>query len=198
MHLLVATSNPHKTAEFARILGSRFAISDLRSLSSAAEVEETGASFEENATLKAFAASERTQALVVADDSGLEVDALRGAPGVRSARYAGPNATDEANVAKLLGELSRARDSSRNARFRCALVLAQRGIIIQTFAAEVRGTVSREARGDAGFGYDPIFVPEGFQQTFAEIGSALKDKMSHRGRAIAFLQKHLNGEPSQR
>lgn len=196
IELVVATRNPHKTAEFARILGSSFAISDLRSLSNAAEVEETGASFEENASLKALAASERTEALVVADDSGLEVDALGGAPGIYSARYAGPGATDQANVRKVLGELSRGQDSSRKARFRCALVLAQHGVIIQKFAGAVQGEINREAKGEAGFGYDPIFVPEGYQQTFAELGSAAKDKMSHRGRAIALLQKHLNKKPT--
>ena len=192
MNLLLATRNAHKTAEFAQILGGEFIVSDLRSLPDALEVEETGNTFEENAMRKAVAASRLTKMLVVADDSGLEVEALGGAPGIRSARYAGENATDAENVAKLLAELDSVCDiSEAKARFYCALAIARNGEAICTVAGEVRGKIIRQARGNNGFGYDPVFVPEGFRETFAALPVDTKNAISHRARAIAALQNYL-------
>lgn len=191
--LLLATRNSHKTAEFAEILGGSFVISDLHSLTeSSSQIEETGATFQENAILKAVAASQFTNLLVVADDSGLEVEALGGAPGVRSARYAGENPTDQDNVAKLLTAM-RALElpSKRNARFRCALALTRTGELLRTFEGEVRGTIATEVRGDAGFGYDPIFIPDEYEYTFAQLGTDIKNALSHRARAIAELRSYL-------
>ncbi len=199
MNLLLATRNAHKTAEFAQILGGEFIVSDLRSLPDALEVEETGNTFEENAILKAVAASRRTKMLVVADDSGLEVEALGGAPGIRSARYAGEHATDAQNVTKLLTELRRARGSASdaNARFCCALAIARSGVAIATIAGEVRGSIVSAPAGEAGFGYDPVFVPEGFQETFAELGAETKNRISHRARAVAELRRYLLMPPAE-
>ncbi len=192
MHLLLATRNAHKTAEFAQILGGEFIVSDLRSLPDALEVEETGNTFEENAMLKAVAASRLTKMLVVADDSGLEVETLGGAPGIRSARYAGENVTDAQNVAKLLTELDRVGDASEaKARFYCALAIALNGEAICTVAGEVRGEIIRQARGNSGFGYDPVFVPDGFEDTFAALSVETKNAISHRAQAIAALRNYL-------
>ncbi len=192
MHLLLATRNAHKAAEFAQILGSEFTVSDLRSLRNAVEVEESGNTFEANAVLKAVAASRLTETLVVADDSGLEVEALGGAPGIRSARYAGENASDTQNVAKLLRELDRVGDDSEaKARFYCALAVAGSGQAICTLAGEVHGRIIRQTRGNNGFGYDPVFVPEGFEDTFAALPVETKNAISHRARAIAALRDYL-------
>ncbi len=157
------------------------------------EVEETGATFEENAILKAVAASRRVSGLVVSDDSGLEVVALQGAPGVRSARYAGEAATDADNVTRLLAELQRvnAAQDERAACFTCVLALAEGGKIVRTFRGTVPGSIISTRRGECGFGYDPVFVPDGYEQTFAELGDAVKNRLSHRARAIAALRAHL-------
>ncbi len=154
-------------------------------------VEETGRTFEENAVLKAVAASRRVEGLVVADDSGLEVVALDGEPGVRSARYAGENATDKDNVAKLLEAMSGTAD--RRARFRCVLALAEAGEILQRSKDRWTGSIAEAAVRRGGFGYDPVFVPDGYRQTFAELGESVKSKISHRARAIAQLRAELAG-----
>lgn len=196
-HLLVATRNAHKTAEFASILGPEFRVVDLRSLDRAAEVEETGTTFAENAILKALTASRQSDDLVVADDSGLEVDALRGAPGVYSARYAGTHAGDGDNVTKLLQEMAPVTGgSARTARFVCALALAREGALLAEFRGVVEGGISTAPQGDGGFGYDPVFVPRGYDKTFAQLGGALKNRISHRARAITKLREHLLGEAS--
>ena len=196
VRLLLATRNAHKTREFAAILGKDFAVSDLSSVQGAPEIKETGGSFEENATLKALVVSQLRSAsggLVVADDSGLEVDALNGAPGIYSARYAGENASDEANVDKLLHELSRQNlpASKRVARFRCIIAAARAGKLLGTFEGVVEGAIVGLTRGRNGFGYDPIFVPEGFDRTFAELPAEIKNKISHRAKAIARLREAL-------
>ncbi|PZR76105.1 MAG: non-canonical purine NTP pyrophosphatase, RdgB/HAM1 family [Chthoniobacterales bacterium] len=191
--LLLATRNSHKTREFAQILGDEFALRDLTSAPGFGEIEETGATFEENAILKAVAASKHFAETVVGDDSGLEVDALKGAPGIFSARYAGAGATDADNVAKLLAEL-RAGNSNAvppSARFRCALALARAGKVIGVFEGVVEGTIVSAPRGAEGFGYDPIFQPLGFDQTFAELSASEKNKISHRARAIRSLRTAL-------
>lgn len=193
MDLLIATRNTHKTEEFASILGTDFTVRDLRSLPEAPEVEETGMSFEENAILKALAASVRTPTLVVADDSGLEVDALGGAPGVRSARYAGDGATDTQNIVKVLAGLRQIRAAANaTARFRCVLALAQNGGILATFHGSTEGAIVEPPRGENGFGYDPVFVPAGRELTFAQLGPVEKNQVSHRRRAIDQLRLHLS------
>ena len=192
MKLLLATGNAHKTAEFREILGGNFKVSDLSSLPPAPVVEENGRTFEENAILKAEAASRRTDACVVADDSGLEVAALHGQPGVLSARYAGEGATDAENVAKLLRELRRAGSQpSAPARFVCVLAVAWKGKIVKTFRGEVTGTIVPAPTGAGGFGYDPVFKPEGLDETFANVGREVKNRISHRARAVAELRRFL-------
>jgi XTP/dITP diphosphohydrolase len=192
MHqLLLATRNSHKTREFAEILGARFDVHDLADVAELPVVEETGLTFEANAILKAVETSKHFQEHVVADDSGLEVDALHGAPGIYSARYAGEHATDADNVAKLLTELTRCDPARHSARFRCALALAQGGKVVGTFEGVVEGTIVNTPRGSAGFGYDPVFKPRGFERTFAELSSAEKNRISHRAEAIRSLRVAL-------
>ena len=180
--LLVATGNSHKTGEIRTILGSGYDVSDLKSHPDLPEVEETGTTFLENATLKAVEISKQVDGLVLSDDSGLEVDALNGEPGVYSARYAGEPGNDAANNAKLLQALG--DEERRSARFRCVMVLAQDGEVLASFEGAVEGRVINELHGDGGFGYDPLFVPEGYEQTFAELGENIKNQLSHRARAM--------------
>ena len=189
--LILATRNAHKAQEFAQILGPNFELSDLTQFGNFPGVEETGRTFEENAILKALSASRCVDGLVVSDDSGLEVALLAGAPGVRSARYAGESATDEENVAKVLAELREtgAATAKCAACFQCVLALAEAGKIVRTFHGTVRGSIVPTPRGERGFGYDPIFVPEGYTQTFAELGDAVKNRISHRARALARLRE---------
>lgn len=190
--LLLATRNAHKTREFAEILGPEFIVRDLSAEAETPVVEETGQTFAENAILKAVAISKMLPGLVVADDSGLEVDVLNGAPGIFSARYAGPDATDQSNIARLISELWQARSSPPyTARFRCVLALAQDGKLIDTFQGVVEGTVTDLPRGAKGFGYDPVFQPAGLTQTFGELGPEAKNKLSHRARAIQLLREAL-------
>jgi XTP/dITP diphosphohydrolase len=193
IELVVATRNRHKTREVQHILGPEFKVRDLGVHPDASEIRESGTSFEENATLKALAASRQLPALVIADDSGLEVDALGGAPGIYSARYAGANATDRDRIDKLLRELERIRatDDRRHARFRCVVALARNGDLLGMFEGTVQGRITDTARGDAGFGYDPIFVPDGFEQTFGELSEEVKNTISHRAKAIRALADRL-------
>jgi XTP/dITP diphosphohydrolase len=190
--LLLATRNRHKTREFSELLGAEFTIHDLNSCPNFCDLPETGSTFEENAIAKALTASRQVGGLVVADDSGLEVDALGGAPGIFSARYSGEGRGDQANVEKLLRELERAPTPvSRRAQFCCALALARDGKLLGTFEGTVKGIISVEAAGSSGFGYDPVFVPDGFDRTFAELSPATKNKISHRTRAIKALRERL-------
>jgi XTP/dITP diphosphohydrolase len=193
IELIVATRNTHKTREIQYILGSDFRVRDLGALPDVSEVPESGKSFEENAKIKALAVSRQLPALVIADDSGLEVDALGGAPGIYSARYAGPNATDREKINKLLGELARvrAKEAGRCARFRCVVALARNGNLHGTFEGIVEGRIADEVRGDSGFGYDPIFIPEGTKQTFSELPNEVKNAISHRAKAIRALADTL-------
>jgi XTP/dITP diphosphohydrolase len=191
MHqLLLATRNANKTREFAEILGDEFEVRDLANAAELPAVEETGLTFEENAILKAVETSKHFQGLVVGDDSGLAVDALDGAPGIRSARYAGERATDGDNLAKILAELAGCDHAATlpAARFHCVLALAQGGKILGTFEGVIEGRIVREPRGSAGFGYDPVFEPDGFGLTFGELSSAEKNRISHRARAIRALR----------
>ncbi len=186
--LLVSTRNAHKVGEIRAILGPDFEVSDLSILPDMPEVDETGATFEENATLKAVAASMLFDGWVIADDSGLEVDALGGAPGVYSARYAGPQAVDADNNALLLQNLEGVRGRERSARFRCVIVLARAGRKLGAFAGAVEGVIVNQHKGGGGFGYDPLFVPEGYCQTFGQLPAGVKNSLSHRARALAKLR----------
>jgi XTP/dITP diphosphohydrolase len=194
MQLIVATRNTHKTREIGQILGSGSAVRDLTTHPEISETTESGTSFEENAKLKAIAVSKKLPGLVIADDSGLEVEALGGAPGIHSARYAGANASDKEKIDKLLSELGKisAKGDQRVARFRCVLALARDGQILGTFEGVVEGLIANQARGSHGFGYDPIFLPEGFGQTFGEFAPAEKDRWSHRARALEKLRAFLD------
>jgi XTP/dITP diphosphohydrolase len=194
IRLILATRNPHKSREFAQILGSAFALEDLRGHPEIGEIVEDGATFEENARLKAITVSRQLPGLVLSDDSGLEVDSLGGAPGVFSARYAGAGASDEANRQKLLAELAeRGPDAARTARFHCALALARDGRVLAIYEGSVVGEIVRQACGAAGFGYDPLFQPNEFAETFAELPAATKNSISHRGRAVAKMKQFFRG-----
>jgi XTP/dITP diphosphohydrolase len=193
MQLIVATRNMHKTREIEQILGSGFAIRDLTTHPEISEITESGTSFEENAKLKAITVSKKIPDLVIADDSGLEVEALGGAPGIHSARYAGANASDKEKVAKLLRQLAKVdpKRDQRHAQFRCVLAVARDGQILATVEGVVEGKIAERPRGSHGFGYDPIFIPDGFEQTFAELSEELKNEISHRAKAIRKLQAKL-------
>jgi XTP/dITP diphosphohydrolase len=193
MQLIVATRNAHKTREIQRILGPAFTVNDLSAHPEIPDIRETGRSYDENAILKAVGASRYLPGLIVADDSGLEVDALGGAPGIFSARYAGENATDKQNIDKLLGELARtgAEEIKRSARFRCVIALARQGELLGTFEGIVEGTIVERVRGSYGFGYDPIFVPRGFEETIAELPAEVKNTISHRAKALRGLTTKL-------
>ncbi len=197
--LIVATRNVHKSNEFQRILGPDFAVYDLSEHPEIPETVERGKTFEENAVLKATGASKELSGLIIADDSGLEVDALGGAPGIYSARYGSQNASDRQNIDKLLSELARtsARQEQRSARFRCVLALAESGRILGVFEGVVAGTIIELPRGRNGFGYDPIFLPKGLDQTFGELAPAEKDRLSHRALALEKLRAFLDTMPGQ-
>ena len=180
--LLVATGNSHKTDEIRAILGAGYVVSDLKAHPELPEVEETGTTFLENATLKAVEISKQVEGLILSDDSGLEVDALGGEPGVYSSRYAGEAGNDAANNKKLLHELQ--GEDSRTARFRCVMVLAQDGEVLASFDGAVEGRMLSELHGEGGFGYDPLFVPDGYEQTFSQLSEEIKNQLSHRAVAM--------------
>jgi XTP/dITP diphosphohydrolase len=180
--LLVATGNSHKTDEIRAILGEDYVVSDLKAHPDLPEVEETGTTFLENATLKAVEISKQVDGLILSDDSGLEVDALGGEPGVYSSRYAGEAGNDAANNKKLLHELQ--GEDSRTARFRCVMVLAQDGEVLASFDGAVEGRMLSELHGEGGFGYDPLFVPDGYDQTFSQLSEGIKNQLSHRAVAM--------------
>ncbi len=193
MQLIVATRNAHKTREIEQIFGSASAVRDLTAYPEISEITESGTSFEENAKLKAIAVSRKLSGLVIADDSGLEVDALGGAPGVRSARYAGVNASNTERIAKLLRRLANVdpKGDRRRARFCCVLAVARDGQVLATFEGVVDGKIAEGPRGSHGFGYDPIFIPHGFEETFAELPEQVKNNISHRAEAVRKLQAEL-------
>ena len=179
--VIVATRNAHKIEEIRAIL-SDCEVLDLSAIENPPEVEETGTTFVANATLKAVAISRLTDALVLSDDSGLEVDFLGGAPGVYSSRYAGEDGNDALNNEKLLRELEGREE--RRARFRCVMVLARAGKVLADFSGSVEGNILTGKQGEGGFGYDPLFAPEGYEASFAELGEEVKNGMSHRARAL--------------
>ena len=190
MKLYCATGNPGKLREF-RLAGEApgIDIEPLAELKSIKAPEENGATFEENASLKAAYYSRFAKGLLFADDSGLEVDALGGAPGVYSARYAGEGADDRANNKLLLERLRNATD--RTARFVCVIALAEAGEVRRTFRGEVSGEILHEARGAGGFGYDPLFYYAPLGCTFAEVEGPKKFAVSHRGMALRALLEYL-------
>ena len=191
MKLLIATNNPGKVREYQELLEDlpiAVEITYPAQEGLALEVEESGETFEENARLKALAFAQASGLLTLADDSGLEVDALDGAPGVRSARYAGPDANDVDRYRKLLGELAGVPATQRSARFRCVVALAQPDDQIHTEDGTCEGEIGYAPRGTHGFGYDPVFVVEGYGgRTMAELSPEIKNRISHRGRALAAI-----------
>ena len=192
--LLVATKNAHKTAEIRAILGATWQVTDLTAHPEVPAPEETGTTFEENARIKAEAASRVFSGLVLSDDSGLEVDALGGAPGVNSALYAGTHGDDAANRARLKRELAAtAATEPWLARFRCTMALAEAGRTVAIFEGRVEGRVIAEERGTGGFGYDSLFIPEGYTETFGLLASDVKNTLSHRSFALRDALKTLAG-----
>jgi XTP/dITP diphosphohydrolase len=192
--LVVATRNPGKIVELAAGLAGfepPLVLSPLSEWPEAPEVEETGDTCRENARLKAVSALLATGLPSLADDTALEVDALGGAPGVHSARYAGPSGDAEANMTRLLDALAGVPPEKRSARFRAVLALAAPGEAVRFVEGVVEGTILAGRRGAAGFGYDPIFLVAGLDRTLAELTTAEKDAVSHRGRALAALRPLL-------
>ena len=185
--IVFATNNAHKLEEVAAILGDAYELLSLREIGCDDDIPETADTFAGNAMLKAQYIKEHSGYDCFADDSGIEVDALDGAPGVYSARYSGGGS--EANIDKLLDNLT--GKSERSAQFRTVIALLL-GEDTQLFEGIVRGTIIEERRGDEGFGYDPIFVPDGYSQTFAQLGSEVKNRISHRAKAVEQLAQYLN------
>lgn len=196
MRIVFATNNAHKLEEIRAILGHSHDILSLNDIQCHADIPETADTLEGNALQKARYVWEHYHLSVFADDTGLEVDALGGAPGVYSARYAGGAGHDsEANMAKLLRELHGHTD--RTARFRTviALILADgsdKGFSEHLFEGKVEGRIATERQGSEGFGYDPLFVPDGYDESFAQLGTAVKNRISHRARAVARLTDFLS------
>ena len=197
---VLASANPDKAAEIAAILAVVPGLTLVPRPDRVPDVEETGETLEDNARLKAVALCTATGMAAVADDTGLEVEALAGAPGVYSARFAGEGATYADNVAKLLSELERVRASApgeRRARFRSVAFVAFPDGSELWVEGEVSGLITPEARGDGGFGYDPLFAPDGFDgRTFAQMTPDEKHSVSHRGRAFRALADRLAGGPA--
>ena len=185
MELFVATRNRNKIRELEALLAdTELKVRSYRDFPGAPEVQETGQTFAENATAKAVTLAEHTGLTTIADDSGLEVDALDGRPGVMSARYAGPNATDIENTEKLLAELEGVPEPQRTARFRCAIALSTPEGLIDVVEGVCEGRIAAEPRGNEGFGYDPVFIKDDSVKTFAELPLEVKNRTSHRGRAL--------------
>lgn len=187
--LVFATNNPHKLEEIRAILGSKLEILSLADIGCDADIPETAETLEGNALIKAHYVYDNYKLDCFADDTGLEVDALHGLPGVHTARYAYPDRHDpEANMIKLLEALRENND--RNARFRTVIALIEKGKE-HLFEGVVEGVIAREKIGTQGFGYDPVFIPEGNSKTFAELGEDIKNTISHRARAVQKLAEYL-------
>lgn len=191
--IIIATKNPGKAKEFVRMFRPfGYEVQTLLDFPELEDVEETGTTFEENAILKAETVSKQTGKMVIADDSGLMVDALNGAPGVFSARYAGANKDDDANIDKVLEELEDIPDEERTARFYCALAVAVPNQETLTVHGTCEGYILRERRGSYGFGYDPIFFIKDLGKSMAELEPDEKSKISHRGNALRNLEGILD------
>ena len=198
--IVLATANTHKVIEFQRILNELLPDLELVAASQfpgVPEIEETGSTFAENALIKARAINEFTNLPALADDSGLVVEALNGAPGIFSARYAGLPADDLANVMKLLDEIKGLDQALLSAKFECSIALVDKSQNLELVVdGQMPGQVIKEVRGENGFGYDPIFVPQGLTKTSSELSDSEKDKISHRGialRKISVILKQLPG-----
>ena len=190
--LVFATNNAHKLEEISAILGDKVEILSLKDIHCQVDIPETADTLEGNSLLKAQYIREHYGMDCFADDTGLEVEALNGAPGVYSARYAGGEGHDsEANMRRLLKELE--EEENRKARFRTVIALILNGEVHQ-FEGTVEGHILREKRGSSGFGYDPVFVPEGYTESFAELGEEIKNQISHRARAVQKLAEFLKTE----
>jgi XTP/dITP diphosphohydrolase len=193
LKLLVATNNPGKVCEYEELLVDlpleiTFPVQEGLLL----EVDESGMTFEENARIKAVAYAQESGLLTLADDSGLEVDALEGAPGVHSARYAGPGTSDADRYRRLLAALAGVPAGQRSARFRCVVALAQPGGVVQTADGTCEGEIGLEPRGEHGFGYDPVFIVAGRGgRTMAELSPEEKNRISHRARAVTAIRPVL-------
>ncbi len=187
--LIIATRNAHKTAEIRAMVDGRFVVVDATAFPEFPEIEETGTTFLENARLKALGISKCIAGWVLSDDSGLEVDALDGAPGVWSSSFGGEEGNHARNNAKLIAEM--AGKENRAARFRCTLVLALDGAEVAHFSGTVEGRLVDTLHGSGGFGYDPLFIPDGHGKTFAELGEATKNSLSHRARALQQVVEFL-------
>ncbi len=193
MDIVLATRNKNKAEELKRITeGMPVSIFTLDDFPGSPETEEDGATFEANAIKKALATARYTGRPALADDSGLEVYALGGAPGIYSARYAGVGANDEQNTRKLLSEMRSLVKDKRGSRFVCCIALAFPDGNTYTFYGYAEGRIGTEPRGVQGFGYDPVFYPEGSCRTFAEMGDKEKDALSHRGKALKSFHEYLN------
>ena len=193
MRIVFATKNEGKVREITEMIGrTDIELVSLNHFAALPEIVEDGATYLENALKKARIVSEFTGETVLADDSGLQVNVLKGEPGVYSARYAGEGATDEENNAKLLSRLKKIPEDKRTASFFCALVLYDRDGRYASFEAEWRGRIIDEGRGTNGFGYDPIFLDPKFNKTAAELPPEIKNKVSHRGQAFAKLKACLD------
>ncbi len=194
--LVLATRNAHKVKEMASVLAHWFEVKGARDFPHLGDVDETGTTFLENAEIKAVAVSQGilAEAFSLADDSGIELDALNGAPGVYSARYGGLPCDDQRNNEKLLADLRAAgalNPEQRTGRYRCVLVLAKAGKTLASFDGSCEGRLIEEYRGQNGFGYDPLFIPAGYDQTFGELPDAVKAKISHRAKALALFLEWL-------
>ena len=190
MKIIFATNNQHKLKEIREMCGSRFSLLSLSDVGLTGEIPEEHETLEENALSKARYIFERTGIPTFADDTGLEVEALDGKPGVFSARYAGPDKDDKENVRKILSELK--DNNNRKARFRTVIAFIHPDGEEKMFEGIVNGVIGEEPRGDHGFGYDPVFIPEGFTTTFAEMDGAVKNRITHRSRAFSQFIKYLN------
>jgi XTP/dITP diphosphohydrolase len=196
--LLVATSNAGKVRELSLLLADApLRLRLLSDFTGIPEAVESGQTFADNATIKAIHYSTLSGLFTLSDDSGLAVDALGGAPGVYSARYAGTQATYAERMSRLLGELANAGDQERRARFVCVIALAEPETgAVETFEGRCEGRIAYAPRGTGGFGYDPIFIPEGHEQTFGELPDEIKQNISHRARALSKAVSFLRGRLS--
>ena len=191
-YIVAATANAHKVDEYRKLLeGQNVELKSLLDYPGFPGVEENGRSFIENAGIKALAACKYCDVPAFADDSGLEVEALDGRPGISSARYA---PTDKERIARLLDEMK--GQTNRRARFVCAIAIAINGEVIESFEGEIKGTIVDAPRGESGFGYDPVFQPDGYDQTFGEMAPELKNRISHRANAFKLAMEFVEDEMS--
>ncbi|MFJ7971152.1 XTP/dITP diphosphatase [Psychrobacillus sp. NPDC096389] len=191
--IIIATKNKGKAKDFEALFGPLgYEVLTLHDVAEDMDVEETGTTFEENALLKATALANHLQTMVIADDSGLEIDALDGRPGIYSARYAGEEKSDEANIDKVLEELKDIKESERTARFVCAIAVASPNSEPFTVRGTCEGTIAKERKGTNGFGYDPIFFVPAENKMMAELTAEEKGAISHRGNALQLLAVNLD------